>query len=237
MEKGYKNVVYLFLAITVIILFGFYKTYFELFPDFTGIKTIHHIHGLTLVLWLAMLIVQPILINNKKYKLHRTIGKFSYVLVPLIFIFMLLVYKNQYLKGEANGDPHVQNLGILFIPLTDTLPFVIFYILAIFNKKNISKHLRYMISTAIIVVGPGLGRIFLIWLGMDFITAITAVSVVLFFAFLGLILYDKIKGKQFKINPFAISLLIFLIPNILILFVPNTSLWQTFADGIVKTFF
>lgn len=117
MEKGYKNIVYFFLVISVIIFAGFYKSYFGLFPAFVAIKTIHHIHAFTLLLWLALLIIQPILIRQKKYKWHRILGKVSYVLVPLIFIFMLLVYKNQYLKGEINGDPHTQNLAILFSPV------------------------------------------------------------------------------------------------------------------------
>lgn len=237
MEKIYKNVAYFFLIITIIIFAGFYKTYFVLFPEFVGIKTIHHIHGFTLMLWLVLLVLQPILINQKQYELHRLLGKFSYLLMPVIFVFMLLVYKNQYLRGEANGDPHAQNLGNLFLVFTDTFPFVIFYFLAVINKNNVAKHLRYMISTAVIVVGPGLGRIFLIWLGMEYMSIIITVSVILFFAFIGLIAYDRWSGKRFKINPFTIALIIFLVPNLLTLFIPQSAWWQEIAGWFVKGFF
>lgn len=237
MEKGYKNIVYLFIAFTIIIFIGFYKTYFVKFPDFEGIKVIHHIHGFTLMAWLALLITQPILIRKKQYALHRALGKVSYLLVPLIFVFMLLVYKNQYLSAEESGMPHAESLGILFIPLTDTFPFVIFYIFAMINRSDTAKHLRYMILTAVIVLGPGLGRIFMFLFNFDFFTTIVSVSVVILFIFLSLIIFDKVKGKKFKINPYSIGLVIFLIPNVLILFVPQTIWWQTFAEGIVQTLF
>lgn len=237
MEKGYKNIAYFFVVISVIIFIGFYKSYFGLFPAFVAIKTIHHIHAFTLLSWLALLIIQPVLIRQKKYKWHRILGKVSYVLVPLIVIFMLLVYKNQYLKGEINGDPHTQNLAILFLPFTDTVPFTIFYILAIINRKNIQKHMRYMICTAIVVVGPGLGRIFTVLLHLDFITTTVAISVINLLLLAGFVFYDKTKGQRFKISPFSYAILIFLPPNFLLFFIAFSTWWQSLAEGIVKTFF
>ncbi|MES2795307.1 MAG: hypothetical protein V4683_05035 [Bacteroidota bacterium] len=234
MEKAYKNIVYFFLIIIAITLMGFSKTYFVHFPDFIGIKTIHHIHAFTLVLWFAMLIVQPILIQQHKYDWHRLIGKFSYILVPIIFILMLMVYKNQYSRQESMGISHAENLSVMFIPFTDTYPFVIYYILAIINKKNIAKHLRYMISTSVILLSPGLTRIFIFWFGMDFMDTVTPVSVVMLVVFAGLILYDRSLGKSIKKNPFTIALTIILIPTILMRFVPNTVLWHSIAEAYVK---
>jgi hypothetical protein len=237
MEKVYKNIVYLFIVFSIIILVGFYKTYFAKFPDFEGLKVIHHIHGFTLALWLTLLIAQPLLIRKRKYKLHKALGKFSYVVVPFILIFMLLVYKNLYLKAEASGAPHSENLAILFLPLVDTFPFMIYYTLAIINRRNIAKHMRYMILTAVIVLGPGLSRIFSVLLHFDFFTTLVSVSAVLFCIFIGLIVYDRIHKKHLKPNPYVIGLVIFLIPNIAVLFIPKTIWWQTFAEKIVLNLF
>ncbi len=234
MEKAYKNIIYFFLIIIAITLIGFYKTYFVLFPDFIDIKKVHHIHAFTLVLWFVLLIVQPILIQQKKYEWHRQIGKFSYVLVPIIFVLMLMVYKNQYLREESNGSPHSQNVGLLFIPFTDTFPFVIYYILAIINRKNIAKHMRYMIATSILLLSPGLTRIFIFWFGMDFFDTVTPVSLVMLLVFIGLILYDYRLGKNINNNPFTIALLIILIPTILMRIVPYTTQWQSIAEVYVK---
>lgn len=235
MEKGYKNLVYFFGVIASITFIGFYKKYFSLAPDFPGLKNIHHIHAIVLITWLSMLIIQPILIANNKMKAHRMIGKFSYILVPIMFVSMLLVYHNQYLRMLSEGKPETETLAFVFSPMTDAIPFVIFYLLALLNKKKTAKHMRYMIATGIVIGGPGLGRIFISWLGMDIFAAIGLITLITLLAFVGLIVYDRIKKKQFRINPYMIAFVIWLIPNILIIFFPNTQLWQSFAKWLVTT--
>lgn len=235
MEKGYKNLVYFFGVIAVITFIGFYKKYFSLAPDFPGLKNIHHMHAIALTTWLSMLIVQPILIANNKMKAHRMIGKFSYILVPIMFVSMLLVYHHQYLRMIIEGKPETETLAFVFSPATDAIPFVIFYLLAILNKPDTAKHMRYMISTGIIIGGPGLGRIFMTWMGMDIFAAIGLITLITLLVFVGLIIYDRVKKKQFSINPYTIAFIIWLIPNILIIFFPNTTLWQSIAKLMVTT--
>jgi hypothetical protein len=235
MEKGYKNLVYFFGVIAAITFIGFYKKYFSLAPDFPGLKNIHHWHAIALTTWLSMLIVQPILIVNHQMKAHRTIGKFSYVLVPIMFVSMLLVYHNQYLRMLGEGKPATETLAFVFSPATDAIPFVIFYLLAILNRHDTAKHMRYMISTGIVIGGPGLGRIFMTWMGMDIFAAIGLITLITLLVFVGLIIYDRVKKKQFKTNPYTIAFIIWLIPNILIIFFPNTDLWQRFANWMVTT--
>jgi hypothetical protein len=236
MEKGYKYLVYFFGVIAAITFFGFYKKYFSLAPDFPGLKNIHHIHAIALTTWLIMLIVQPILIANSKMKAHRVIGKFSYFLVPIMFVSMLLVYQNQYLRIVSEGKSETETLAFVFSPTTDAIPFVIFYLLAIMNKRDTARHMRYMISTGIVIGGPGLGRIFMTWMGMDIFAAIGLITLITLLVFAVLIIYDRVRKKQFRINPFTIAFIIWLIPNILIIFFPNTALWQSFAKWMVTTF-
>ena len=235
MEKAYKNIPLFFIAITVIIFVGFYNTYFVFFPDFEGFKMFHHVHAFLMILWLLVLIVQPILINKRKYKWHRAIGKISYILVPVIVISMLVAYKNSFLtKIAEHGVAHSESLNMLFLPLTDVLPFAIFYMLAIINRKNTANHLRYMISTAVVVVSAGLLRLLMTWLGMDFMGALYASIVVMALVFVSLIIYDFRNEKLSKNKSFLIALLIFSIPNLLLLFVPYTSWWRTFAEGLIN---
>lgn len=235
MEKGYKNLVYFFVIIAAMTFVGFYKKYFSLFPDFPGIKNTHHLHVAALIMYLTMLIVQPILIYKKKFEIHRLIGKFSYFLVPLMFISMLSVYRNQYLRMVSDGKPQSECLAFIFAPATDAIPFLIFYILAILTKSETAKHMRYIIATGLIVAGPGYARIFITWLGMDFFVALALVSLTTLIAFVSLIIYDRIKKKRFRINPYTIAFIIWLIPNILIIFFPQTTPWQNFAGWLAKT--
>jgi hypothetical protein len=236
MEKNYKNLVYFFGVIAIITFIGFYKKYFSLAPDFPGLKNIHHFHALALTTWLSMLIVQPILIAKNKMAAHRLIGRFSYILVPIMFVSMLLAYHNQYLRFVAEGKSEVETLAFVFSPATDAIPFVVFYLLAILNKRETAKHMRYMICTGIVIGGPGLGRIFMTWMNMDIFAAIGLMTLITLLVFVGLFIYDRVKKNKFRLNPFSIALIIWLIPNILIIFFPNTALWQSFAKWMVTTF-
>jgi hypothetical protein len=109
-----------------------------------------------MIAWLIVLIIQPIFINQRKYKSHRAVGKFSYFLMPLIIISMLVAYRHSFLTSVAEyGVADNKSLSMLFLPFTDVLPFSLFYILAIYYRKKIACHLRYMISTAVLVVSAG----------------------------------------------------------------------------------
>ncbi len=235
MEQGYRKVVFFFLAIILLTLPGFYKSYFSLFPDFPGLKNIHHMHAVALLAYLTLLIVQPILISQKKISLHKAIGKFSYALVPLIFASLILVYHNQYLRMVLEGKPESETLAFVFAPTTDAIPFLIFYVLAMLNTKKTPVHMRYIMATGVVAAGPGFGRIFIYSLGMDVFAAIQIVMLTTLLTFVALILYDRKRKASFRINPYTIAFVIWLIPNILITFFPQTELWQRFASGVVNS--
>ncbi|MBK9631696.1 MAG: hypothetical protein IPO62_11620 [Saprospiraceae bacterium] len=236
MEKGYKNLVFFFGFIALITFIGFYKKYFSLAPDFTGLKNIHHFHAIILCLWLGLLIIQPILIVNNKLAQHRALGRFSYFLVPIAFVSMILAYHNQFHRFIEEGQTESFVLAFVFAPATDAIPFVILYLLAILNKHETPKHMRYMIATGIVVGGPGLGRIFMTWAGMDIFMAIQIQFLIQLFVFIGLIIYDRVQKKNFNINPYTIAFIIWLIPNVFIMFFPNTAIWQNFAKWLVTAF-
>ncbi len=235
MEKGYKNLVFFFGVIALITFVGFYKKYFSLAPDFPGLKNIHHFHAVLLITWLGLLIVQPILIARNSLSIHKTLGKISYLLAPIAFISMLLAYHNQYLRFISEGQTEKFVLSFVFSPATDAIPFLILYTLAIINKGETPKHMRYMIATGVIIGGPGLGRIFMSWFDMDIFIAIQLVVLFTFITFISLIVYDRMKKKKFPVNPYTISFIIWLIPNILIMFFPETQFWQGFAKWLVTT--
>ena len=235
MDKSYNNIALFFIAITAITFVGFYHTYFVLFPDFEGKIMLHHVHAFGMILWLATLIVQPILISKRKYKWHRAIGKASYLLVPFIVISMLLAYRISFLKSiSEDGVVHSRGLVMLFLPLTDVLPFTIFYLLAIINKKKIASHLRFMISTAVIIVSAGLLRIFMKWVDLNFMEALYVSIVTQTLVFLSLIFLDLRNGMFAKNKSFLTAFVIFAFPNALLFFVPYTSWWRSLAEALIN---
>lgn len=231
MERSYKHVSYLFIAILAIIVAGFYNSYFSKFPVFTGLSSVHHTHSILLLLWFAMLIIQPILIYQKRLDLHRLMGKASYVLVPLIIWSMLALMRKQYLRNLPKM-PEARNLAFLYLPVSALIPFVTLYVLAIIYRKKSALHMRYMIASAIALLGPAIGRI-----NFGFAHFDTAVM----FAFalgdvflVGLLAYEFVKGKNYR--PYLVSLLICLIFHNAFPWAPNSAGWQWIAQGFVRLF-
>ena len=76
MDKSYKYLGYFFLLLIPLTIAGFYKTYIVQFPNFKeNITYFIHIHAFIATVWIGILILQPFLIVNKKFALHRKVGK------------------------------------------------------------------------------------------------------------------------------------------------------------------
>lgn len=185
-------------------LAGFFKTYFGQIPNFDEkINTYIHLHAFIAFIWIIMLIVQPLLILNKKFKAHRKLGKFSYFLFPLL----ILSFIPQMVRIINSDHPEV-----LFFPLADSILLVVFYSLAIYNRKKAPKHMRFMIATAIVFLGPTIGRIGPFIFGWSDILTQTAQYVIIYSILVGLIIYDKRNNKDHK--PFQFGLFCFLIHQV-----------------------
>jgi hypothetical protein len=233
MEKAYQNVSLFFVVILAFVVWGFFRTYFGLFPTFNGITTAQHFHGLLLLSWFAMLIVQPMLIRYKKYELHRNLGKLSYVLVPLILVSIFLVTKGQYLR-MANILPPAQNIGGIALDVPDIFAFGAFYILAMVHKKNAAYHMRYMIATSLLMLGPGTGRAFIIYGGMSFHDGVFYSTLLTELIAVGLIVYDVVKKRPYK--PYIVALIVLLVCHLIWQF-QMADWWQVIGGKFAEWFF
>jgi hypothetical protein len=137
------GMVLLFIALQI----GFHPTYLQYFPGFEKFNWLHHTHGFLMMCWMVMLVIQPYLIYKRKYPIHRLIGKISYVIAPLMLISMFLVTRLNYLTTVGEIDfkdvAYIQALNFI-----EPISFLVFYVLAVINKNDVSKHVRYMISTS-----------------------------------------------------------------------------------------
>ena len=66
----------------ILVHIGFYVTYIRHFPEFNDFNWVHHIHGALMGAWVILLLVPPVLIHKKMYRVHRFLGKLTYVLYP-----------------------------------------------------------------------------------------------------------------------------------------------------------
>ncbi len=218
MEKGYKNISFFFAAIASIVFIGFFWSYFSFNPFQNGLPAVIHIHAILMTTWFIFLIIQPLLIRKELMKFHRIIGKVSYVLVPFILISMVVMIQIAQ-KRQQDNIAIYQNIF-------DVSGFLLFYLLAIINRKNAAKHMRYMIITALILFPPALARIYLHYP----ITNIIPPLLVSFLIIIGLIIYEGFHKKFYK--PYTVAFIFFLVFVLSYFFVPQSETWNDAANRI-----
>lgn len=232
MLKIYRNTAIFIILIMIGIQWGFYRTYTSEFPNFINKTNTIHIHGALLMMWMVLLIVQPLLISTGRAKLHRTIGKVSYVLGPLIILYLFLIGKGGYWRGKGIF-PDQENLAVMVLDIRGLVSFAIFWALAMFYRKDSASHMRYMIATGIVAIGPGVGR-GLISSDVEFPTALTITDLINL-AIVGFLLgYDIYRKKNYK--PFLVVFIVFLIGTLLWQ-LRDSAAWQSLAKSYAAMFY
>jgi hypothetical protein len=234
MFKAFNNIWILFALILLFVFLGFFKSYFALFSTLEKIPLSHHFHTFLFLLWFGLLFIQPFLIKRGEIKLHRLFGKFSYILMPLLIVSVFIITKNQY-QREIALYPRNQCIANLIIPIPQLVIFVAMYILAIIHVKNIGYHMRYMIGTSLVLIGPGLGRALISFGGLTFQQSVQLSFLVTELILAVLIFYDFKKEKDYK--PFAVLLIIFLCCHLGWFFMPYSSFWQIVCGKFADLFF
>ena len=202
---------------------GFNPSYFS--KIFTGLPSIFHIHVFFMVMWIAMILIQPWLIFKKKTKLHKSIGKFSYFLMPLVLLTTWLMIRHSYFKfiadetskfaSEGKKIPademiinaaEYMNIGVLY-----WLWLAIFYSLAVINRKKIVLHATFMFAAILTLLGPTVDRILIPYfikynLQVNFfITTFILIDLIL----AALLIYQWKKGLTPKATMTALGIYIF----------------------------
>jgi hypothetical protein len=68
----YNNLGYWFLIFVLLAFIGFYKSYFSVLLE--PHPSVVHLNFAFMVIWMGLVIVQPLLIKYKKLSVHRTLG-------------------------------------------------------------------------------------------------------------------------------------------------------------------
>jgi len=225
MQQVYRNTSIFIFIILIGVQWGFYHPYTSQFPVFKDATPLIHIHGALLMTWILLLIVQPLLIQYGRAGLHRKIGNVSWVLGPLIITSLFLIGRAGYARG-LGVEPEHDNLTFIVLDMRGFISFAIFWSLAMGYRKNSNSHMRYMIATGILAIGPGVGRGLIFSFGMNLGDAIT-IADVLDLAIVGVLLgFDIYRKKNYK--PFLTVFLVLLV-GALLWQLRDTASWQSFA--------
>ncbi|MCR8560860.1 hypothetical protein KXD93_24600 [Mucilaginibacter sp. BJC16-A38] len=208
----------------LIILAGFYNSFLL---KFGATDNKHQFHGLAALLWMLMLIVQPILTTKTKLKWHRILGKVSFVLVPFVVLSVCMMEQTM-IASKASYPPNsVYQLS--FVDAFSVIQFLYFYVMAIVTRRKIQEHARYMAATAFIFIIPGLGRLlFLIPVINTFNITLNVSYALVELVLLVLIWDDHRSGKIRK--PYVIALALFAIQHVLLNFIVGFAPWERLMD-------
>jgi len=160
--KPFRNVYIYFALLIPAAVLAFAKTFFA-GVTFSGnsLTVLLRVHTALMVLWLLMLVAQAWFIRTKRFRLHRWVGRSSYVIAPLLILFGLVAVHellNRTPGGVPIGGPVGARLGVF--GFGQMLAFGITWGLAIVYRKQTPLHVRFIISTTFAISPALVLRIF-----------------------------------------------------------------------------
>ncbi|HET9746125.1 MAG TPA: hypothetical protein VFP97_10445 [Chitinophagaceae bacterium] len=250
MQKTYdlykRGIAYWYLLLIPLIGWGFYQTYFA--SLFAPRPSVIHIHFALMMMWAAMLITQPLLIRYKKLVIHRTIGKISYVVMPLLLItgFLLarFVYYRELNSLNLEVREHQLSSSVALQKAADSVRIILFYLFwlgffyfnAVLSRRTTSVHARYMVAASLTMIGPTLERILFFSFGMDSFFGRIPIEVLSYLLqdliLAGLLIYDYKNRKPTR--TLWLCLLVYMVGQFLYFFVKGKSFWEAFVSFIMQ---
>jgi hypothetical protein len=208
MERQYKNLGYFLVVLVAFVVAGFYKPYFALIPNFDpSITPLVQVHAILLMSFVALLVVQPLLIRYKKRELHKSLGKLTYFLMPLLVASCVGVILKEYGDALSRRASVEAALRSIFSDVAQLLLLVFFYWLAILNRRNVQVHMRYMIAVALIVAPAGIARVLGYWFEVPRYASGLASNAFLDTVLIALIVFDRRNRLNYR--PYVLVLALF----------------------------
>jgi hypothetical protein len=213
MENPYRNIGYFFLlALPPIFVAGFWIPYLSAIPHFDPSFTVPvHIHAILLFAWIVLLVVQPLAIGHRAFRLHRFLGRVSYLLMPLIVLSAAAMINKEYHGHLAAGMRSAPALEAEFLSISQLVLLAIFYCLAAIHIKrhDAPAHMRYMICIALVLLPAGLARTFGYWFDVRQSLSQTYCLIIIDLCLVGLIWFDR--KRELAARPYIRALAAYLI--------------------------
>lgn len=147
-----------FAGFLVVALVAFWPTYLSRIGASTAYT---HLHAITATLWMLMLVGQPAAIRARRLDLHRSLGKISYGLVPLVVLSVVLLAHSR-ISG-LTGPAFAGQSYLLYLQVSLVALFTLSYAGAMVYRRNRAVHARFMVCTALTLIDPVAVRL-LLWI-------------------------------------------------------------------------
>ncbi|MBX7533675.1 hypothetical protein K3165_12140 [Qipengyuania sp. 1XM1-15A] len=158
--------------VVLVTVAGFWPSYFLLFA--TPIPFAFHVHAFTSLAWLLFLIAQSLTIHNRQPAWHRTMGRASFVLFPLLILGFVSIINLSASRFAAEENPFIMQLGPAFGigMVTAIAAYLYLFYNALKHRRNVRLHAGYMLATPAILFESPFSRVidlYIPWL--DFLSS------------------------------------------------------------------
>jgi hypothetical protein len=213
-------------ALLLLAIPAFWPTYF--FPKEYEADWHVHVHGIALFMWALMLIAQPWLIRAGRLRVHRKLGKVSYVLAPVIVVSTILLAHYR----MRDGAPTFDQLYFLCVQIALMTIFSVAYVQAIRWRRAGGMHARYMVCTGIAMIDPIVARLLYFNTGLDIPWTQMATYLLTDAILLVLWLRDHRAGNGIRVFPAMLALCVAVeLPTF---FLPQMDAWKSLVTAFAR---
>lgn len=142
-----------FIAVTFL---GFWQSYFS---ALARVPLAFHVHALTALVWLGLLLIQSWSIHQGRRGLHKIVGKASFVAFPLLILGLVMIMNRVagfYLDDVNNAASVEPSVGA--ITVVAIAAYLVLYAMALRHRRNPKLHGGYMLATPLILFESPAGR-------------------------------------------------------------------------------
>ena len=142
-ENPLRNLYIYFALLIPATVFAFWRSYFGILGSLPeGMTALVHVHAALQILWLFMLVAQAWFIRTKRFRLHRLVGRSSFVIVPIIILSGLATAHAAFNKPPPPGVTFAELRHLDIITLGQLVAFGLTWWLAIVYRKQTPLHVR-----------------------------------------------------------------------------------------------
>lgn len=204
----YKHAHYFVGFVLLVILIGFWASYFAVSGE---VPLAFHVHAIASMTWLGLLIAQHVTIHRRANALHRQMGKASFVLFPFLILGFVMIINVSAERFATREGEFIAYLGPSFGigMIVAIAAYVTLFYLALKNRRNLKLHAGYMLATPLILFESPFSRIigdYLPWMNVIgsegfhalIDTIVVSNALAMAFAF-GLYLMDRKNGTPWLV--------------------------------------
>ncbi len=129
-----------------------------------------HLHGITFISWMTLLMVQTWLINVKNVALHRSLGTFGIALATAVIFTGSLISLLGFSGAGAGKSPFYYDL--VYLSFMALIGFGFLFTLAIRQVRNPENHRRLILLATIPLLPPGINRTYQVLFQLDYLPVV-----------------------------------------------------------------